>query len=433
MLRTRSAEAPDRSAGEVTDEVTAGNATRSGVARPWQAGFVPELVAIAEQLLAPVPGGTGRYTRELLRAMAATTPPGWRLTSVVSRGGDPGAVVVDGVEGPRVLRLPRRALVAAWERGVPLWPGGDSVHAMTPLAPPPRRGHRLVVTVHDTVPWTHPETLTPRGVAWHRRAIARAARTADAIVVPTTAVATELAQHVDLRAEVHVIGEGVTPSVIADHPHSSDARPSDARPSEAHSSEAHPADPRPRDTDDRIAARLELPPRYVLAVGTIEPRKGHADLVRALSLPGAPDVPLLVVGRQGWGGVDLHALAAEHGLSPGRVRVLGGLDDADLAVVLRRASALAAPSLAEGFGLPVLEAMAAGVPVVHSDAPALVEVAGGAGVTVPRSDPAALAEALRVVVAEPDPQRIEAGRRRASACTWERAAREVWRLHTETP
>ncbi|QUH04868.1 glycosyltransferase family 4 protein [Saccharopolyspora erythraea] len=377
---------------------------------------MPELVAIAEQLLAPVPGGTGRYTRELLRAMAATAPPGWRLTSVVSRGGDPGAAVVDGVEGPRVLRLPRRALVAAWERGAPLWPGGDSVHAMTPLAPPPRRGRRLVVTVHDTVPWTHPETLTPRGVAWHRRAIARAGRTADAIVVPTTAVATELAQHVDLRAEVHVIGEGVTPSVIADHSNCSDANPT----------EPHP-------DNERIAARLELPPSYVLAVGTIEPRKGHADLIRALSLPGAPDVPLLVVGRQGWGGVDLHALAAEHGLGPGRVRVLGGLADAELAVVLRRAGALAAPSLAEGFGLPLLEAMAAGVPVVHSDAPALVEVAGGAGVTVPRSAPAALAEALRAVVADPDPERIEAGRRRASACTWERAAREVWRLHTEKP
>src|SRR5690606_41453910 len=66
--------------------------------------------------------------------------------------------------------LPPRALVAAWEAGIPLWPGGDAVHAPTPLAPPRSpRGRTLSVTVHDTVPWTHPETLTPRGVSWHRR------------------------------------------------------------------------------------------------------------------------------------------------------------------------------------------------------------------------------------------------------------------------
>src|SRR5690606_5753488 len=112
----------------------------------WQAEPVPVLVAIADQLLAPVPGGTGRYTRELLRAMAAAAPAGWELATVVSRSGDPAAARIPGVAGPRVLPLPRRALSAAWEHGLPLWPGGDAVHAMTPLAPPARNRH-LVVTV----------------------------------------------------------------------------------------------------------------------------------------------------------------------------------------------------------------------------------------------------------------------------------------------
>ncbi|WP_433870019.1 glycosyltransferase family 4 protein [Saccharopolyspora sp. CA-218241] len=361
---------------------------------------MPELVVIAEQLVAPVPGGTGRYTRELLRAMARLAPPGWELSSAVSRSGDPGAAEVPGVRGPRVLPLPRRGLIAAWERGVPLWPGGDAVHAPTPLAPPRRRGRRLVVTVHDAVPWTCPDTLTRRGAGWHRRMIGRAARHADALVVPTRAVAAELAHRVpgipaDWAPPVHVIGEGVPPSLLAE------------------------PDP----------GRLpDLPPRYVLAVGTVEPRKGYQHLVPAMGLLPERDLPLLIVGSPGWGGLDVPALAAEHGAD---VRLLGAVDDADLAVLLRRATALAVPSLDEGFGLPALEAMALGVPVVHSDAPALVEVVGGAGFAVPRGDPAALAAALRRAT---DPEvragAAERGRRRAADFDWERTARAVWHLHT---
>ncbi|MBV8542973.1 MAG: glycosyltransferase family 4 protein [Pseudonocardiales bacterium] len=371
---------------------------------------MPKLVVLLEQLLAPVPGGTGRYSRELTAALAATAPAGWTVGGAVARHADPTAAVIPGVEGPHLLPLPRRALVAAWDRrllwwGVPLWPGGDAVHAPTPLAPPgPRRGCELVVTVHDTVPWTHPEGLTRRGVGWHRRMVGRAARRADALVVPTAAVAHDLPRHVPCQARVHVVGEGVTATVTR-------------QPEQAAG----------------IAARLGLPPRYVLAVGTLEPRKGIETLLAALAVPHAPDLPVVLVGQPGWGRVNPAALARRSGLDPARVHMLGRVTDQELAVVLHGAAVLAAPSLAEGFGLPVLEAMAAGVPVVHSDAPALVEVAGGAGVTVRRGDADGLAAALRVVLSDPGAARAMsvAGRSRAKRFSWERTARRVWAVHLE--
>jgi len=364
---------------------------------------VPQLVVLVEQLLAPVPGGTGRYTRELATALAAAAPADWTVTGAVARHADPTPAMLPGVDGPKVLPLPPRALIAAWERGLRFWPGGDAVHAPTPLAPPvARHGHSLVVTVHDTVPWTHPETLTRRGAAWHRRVITRAVRDANAIVVPTSAVSAELSQYSPPSARVHVIGHGVPRSL---------------------------AEPPAEEAVREVRARLRLPEKYVLAVGTVEPRKGLTVLVDALTRPAAPDLPLVIVGPSGWGSVDL----GTRGLPADRLRLLGRLTDAELAVVLHEAAVLVAPSLAEGFGLPLLEAMAAGVPVVHSDAPALVEVAGGTGVIVRRNDPAALAAALRTVFADETrtASRVAAARQRAAKFTWAHAAEQLWHLHLE--
>ncbi|HEX5496082.1 MAG TPA: glycosyltransferase family 1 protein, partial [Mycobacteriales bacterium] len=299
-------------------------------------------------------------------------------------------------------------LTVVWERGLAPGPAGgaDVVHAPTLLAPA-RRSRPLVVTVHDAVPWTHPETLTPRGVAWHRRMGEYAARVADLVVVPTRSVAEELAGLLPgLGERVIVVGHGVSAGLGAEPP--------DA---------------------DRRARRLELPAGgYLLSLATLEPRKGLDVLLAALAVlagsagPAGPNLPLLLVGQPGWGGVDPVAEAARLGLPEGRVRVLGRVDDADLAVLLHRATALAAPSRAEGFGLPVLEAMAAGTPVVSSDAPALVEVAGGAGVVVPVGSADALAGALRRVVRDGAlrTRLVTAGRQRAKSYSWDSAGRTLW-------
>jgi glycosyltransferase involved in cell wall biosynthesis len=353
-----------------------------------------------EQCLGPVPGGTGRYAREVASALAGR--PEVDVTGWVAWHRDVASARVKSARGPRRLPLPRRPLVAAWERG---WGGplrgADVVHAPTLLAPP--RGSRpLVVTLHDAVPWTHPETLTTRGVRWHRQMAERAGRTADAVVVPTHAVRRALAAHLFLPRVV-VVGEGATRELRD----------------------------LPADAGER-RRRLALPASgFLLSLATIEPRKGLDVLLTALADPAAPDLPLVVVGQAGWGGVDPIRMARDLGLPEGRVRLLGRVSDADLAVALQDATALVVPSRAEGFGLPVLEGMAVGTPVITSDDPALVEVGGDATRTAPVGDAAALARVLAEVVGAPAERdrMVAAGRERAAVRTWEAAAAQLVELY----
>ena len=370
-----------------------------------------QIAVLLEQCLAPVPGGTARYSREVAAALARRAPVGCAVTGWVAAHRETAGAKVAGVAGPRRLWLPRRLLIAAWEQGHGPAVAADLVHAPTPLAPARRAatgraGRRrppLVVTVHDAVPWTHPQTLTARGVRWHRGAVERAARHADLLVVPTHAVADQLGRCVRVSADrLLVVGEGVSADLAV-----------------------------PPDADAR-ARRLALPDRYLLTVATLEPRKGLDRLLAALAHPRAPDLPLLVAGQPGWGGVDLERSAAAAGLDPARARALGRVPDADLAVLLDRATALVAPSLAEGFGLPVLEAMAAGTPAVTSQDPALVEVGGGATL-VAAQGVAGLADALRQVAEDGElrDRLSSAGRARASAYGWDGAADTLWSAYAQ--
>ena len=196
-------------------------------------------------------------------------------------------------------------------------------------------------------------------------------------MVPTHATARELAS-AGVNGRIEVIGEGVAAAM--DQP---------IRLQEI----------------DRARAKFDLPGQYILAVGTLEPRKGFDILLDALAL-GLPARPLsAVVGQPGWGGTDVAAEAARRGIAD-RVRVLGRLSDDELAAVLAGATASVVPSRAEGFGLPLLEAMSRGVPIIHSDVPALVEVAGGTGICVPVGD----VDSLRAAIERVRRQRATCGR-----------------------
>jgi len=255
----------------------------------------------------------------------------------------------------------------------------------------------MVVTIHDTIALRFPELFR----SWHRHysrvVLPRLARSAAAVITVSQAARADLVEQL-----------GVAPERIVVVPNGVDAR---FVPLAADSDEAR-----------AVAARYRLPPHFVLAVGAIEPRKNLPrilDAVRQLRGRGATaGITLVHAGPEGWLAEDVQRDAA---------RFLGYVPTADLRVLYGLARALVYPSLWEGFGLPVLEAMACGCPVVTSTVSALPEVAGGAALLVEPTATEELAAAIERVWTDEGLRRDLAarGRTRARAFTWERTARET--------
>lgn len=374
------------------------------------------LRVIVDQVVAPVPGPVGRYAEALTRALLETAPRGCQVEGVVSSSlpSDYELLLASfpGLSGLYKSSLARRELAAAWQFGLTTSPGGGMIHAPSLFAPLRRHdrtvpGEQVVVTVHDLLAWTHPESLTSASVAWQRAMLKRARRHADAVVVPTHALAERLASIVDLGDRVRVIGTGPRPGLVV---------PADAR---------------------AVTARLGLPDDYLVTEGTLEPRKGVVDLLRALGRPGVPEIPLVVLGPQSWGEQHVATVADESGVEPARVIALEPADASELAVVLSGARAMVAPSHDEGDGTSLIEAFSLGVPVIHSDTPAYSEVAADAGIEVPVGIGGGYVERLAAAVTAVVEQTEVAdrlsisGTDRAQAFDWRDSAERVWQLHAD--
>jgi glycosyltransferase involved in cell wall biosynthesis len=249
------------------------------------------------------------------------------------------------------------------------------------------------VTVHDLSFLRTPQTVTQASLAY-RTLVPRSIARAGAVIVPSAAVAAEVADEYPGTADrVVVTPLGVDPAWF----------------------EAAPP-------DEARRRRLGLPADYLVFSGSLEPRKNLPLLLAAHRRLRAEDPdwpPLVLMGPPGWGpGLDLD------GLPPGAVRLTGYLSDDDLRSVVAGARALVYPSLYEGFGLPPLEAMAAGVPVVASAAGAVPEAVGDAAVLVPVGDADAFAAALAGLLDDESARARLAGRGlvRAAGFTWTKCA-----------
>ncbi|MEP4650916.1 MAG: glycosyltransferase family 1 protein, partial [Ilumatobacter sp.] len=185
------------------------------------------------------------------------------------------------------------------------------------------------------------------------------------------------------------------------------------------------ATPATADEIDTARANHGLPDEFVLFVGTLEPRKNLSRLVEAMSAARSDglDLPLIVVGADGWGDV-------RSGVDDPRVRFLGSVSDTDLRGIFAAASVMAYPSEHEGFGLPVIEAMAQGTAVVTSRGTSTEEVAGGAAVLVDPFDVGDIARGLAEALRRRD-ELAGPGRARASELTWEQAARTTLAVYRE--
>lgn len=356
----------------------------------------------ATPLLLPK-SGVGRYVSELLAALPAWAPEN-EYRPLSHRPLPPGEPVPLGLLPAGIARLPlplRTFWLQIYLPRVLRRQDLDVCHFTNYLAPLSAPSPS-VVTFHDMSLFLLPDTYLRRQVLAIRPFLPLVARQADAIITPSESARRDLLTRLpEAAGRVHVVYE-------------------------AAGARFRPVTDRAR--LDQVARQYCLPDRFLLFVGTVEPRKNLLRVVEALAqLRRAGDCASLVIaGQMGWKSRDLLALIENLDLGSA-VHFLGYVPDDDLPAIFSQAAALIFPSLDEGFGLPVLEAMACGAPVVTSNTGAVAEIAGSAAVLVDPRRSAAIAEGLATVLGDDTLRQIliAAGSARSAEFTWECAARQT--------
>lgn len=331
---------------------------------------------------------------DLTAGLLATAPSGCSVDAIVPAGAK---VPVAGVEDVRTLALGRRELAAAWQLGIAPGVGGGMIHSPTLMAPLVRhdRVHdndQTTVTLWDLGAWDAPELLPKGLVAWQRGMLRRAVRHADAVVVPSHAVARRLSELVRLGERIRVVS-GAPPRGLAV----------------------------PADAADRRAA-LSLPEAYVVLTGSA------ATLHDGFRGAVAAGLDAVVLDAPEGAEPRFAEIASAAGLPERRAHVRGALAVDDRAAVLAGASVFAATSPLIGWPWRAVEAMALGIPVVAVDSGSHRDVIADGGLLLPSEDLAdAVAEAstagakrLRVLAAD-----------RSRAFSWASSAERLWALHAD--
>jgi len=272
------------------------------------------------------------------------------------------------------------------------------------LPPGVPEGLLKIVTVYDLVWLRFPETMTRINLYIHRMCAERAIRTADLVIVISRSTGEELTRLLAIPEQrIRLIYPGVSERYCPQDPEKS---------------------------AEFISKKYGVPGRYLAAVGTLEPRKNLGMLVKALRMlksNGSLFCPLLVAGASGWKNSQLIREIQEAGLTEENIRFLGYMPDEDLPFFYGGAQLFLFPSLYEGFGIPPLEAMACGVPVIASNAQCMPETLGDAAVLESPASPEGFAKAIMRVLMDEDLRRNLRlrGIDRAREFSWQRSAGQL--------
>jgi glycosyltransferase involved in cell wall biosynthesis len=350
--------------------------------------------------------GVGHYTFELACALARVARESNFEVIYPSNLAPAITELDDSVSLPANLRIQRVRVGPVgrhwWSMGLPRYVRSSGIELFhgTNYDVPPWRQCATVLTIHDLSVLIHPETHEKRRVSRSRRRLPLMARAANVVIVPTESVRGEVCKHLGLSADkVFAVPEAAREcfapmEVVA--------------------------------TED-VRRRLGIGDDFLLTVGTIEPRKNLQTLVSAFeevaSGHSQPTLQLVIAGSPGWLSAPFFA-ALQRSPMRNRIILTEYLNDEELRALYSSCRAFVYPSIYEGFGLPPLEAMACGAPVITSRIPALEETTGGAAILVEPRNVQDLADAIASMLDSDDlgSRLVALGRTRAAEFTWERTA-----------